>query len=130
MILRNHGMRHAAVVARKGLQLACLGLAIMAGHATAFAQGLEPDQQNDTPAIFSDNDPSLKNSRTFPPALTTAGVADPGSALSQGPMTPTMLFGQGPGCTALSPCAAISPPPVRSSPVHADARHAKVKSGA
>jgi hypothetical protein len=123
-------MKNARSTLRKDLQLACFALAIAWTYGPAFAQGLEPDPQNDTPAIFSDNDPALKNSRIFPPSLTTAGVADPGPVLSQSPMAPTTLFGQGPGCTALSPCAAIAPPPVHTGSVHVDARRAKVKSGA
>ena len=52
-------------------------------------------------------DPSLSNSRHFSPSLTHAGVADTGPALS------SVNKGRGgvpaAGCSAQSPCAAVSP---------------------
>ncbi|HWU55593.1 MAG TPA: hypothetical protein VN175_08840 [Rhizomicrobium sp.] len=53
------------------------------------------------PALL--HDPSLATSVYFPPALTTAGVADTGPALS-------LMKPRGSGCTVLMPCAVTSPP--------------------
>jgi len=50
------------------------------------------------------------NNAYFPPGAATAGTADPGPALQHVPFTAAMRTGQGPGCTALSPCAVDSPP--------------------
>jgi hypothetical protein len=108
---------------RNSLQAACLALIFTAGYGPAWAQ--ESDTENDTPAVFADHDPSLKNSPQYPSALTTAGAADPGPVLDQSHMTAAMLAGQGPGCTVTSPCAAVSPPPQRAA--HSDTRRNGVK---
>jgi len=50
------------------------------------------------------------NNAYFPPGTATAGTADPGPALSRVPLPAGMLAGQGPDCTALSPCGVDSPP--------------------
>jgi hypothetical protein len=50
-------------------------------------------------------DPSPRESHNFPPALATAGTADPGRELTA--VKATNLHDQ--SCTALNPCAA--PPP-------------------
>ena len=52
----------------------------------------------------------VPNNATFPPGTATAGIADPGPALNHVPVSAAMLGGQGPDCTALSPCAVDSPP--------------------
>ena len=62
-------------------------------------------------------DPSLSNSHHFSPALTHAGVADTGPALSG--VNKGHGNGNGAGCSAQSPCA--MPPPALD---HAVAAHA------
>lgn len=52
----------------------------------------------------------VPNNAYFPPGAATAGTADPGPALNRVPLSAAMLAGQGPDCTARSPCAVDSPP--------------------
>jgi len=79
-----------------------LALAVGAGVAQAADK---PDPNIDP--VLPDPQP---NNAYFPPGTATAGTADPGPALYRLPFTAAMRMGQGPGCTALSPCAVDSPP--------------------
>jgi hypothetical protein len=79
-------------------------------------------------------DPVPDSTHLFPPAMATAGTADPGRALAHSPVTAQMLAGQGSSCTPISPCAVDSPPvsqlgPVVSAPKLARSLRRKPKTG-
>ena len=84
------------------LCMSVLVLTIGAGMARAADK---PDPNIDP--LLPDPEP---NNAYFPPGAATAGSADPAPALQHVPFTAAMRMGQGPGCTALSPCAVDSPP--------------------
>jgi hypothetical protein len=85
------------------LFLFCLSLALLAAGPLKAADKSDPNIDPVLP------DP-VPNNAYFPPATATAGTADPGLALNRLPVSAAMLAGQGPDCTALSPCAVDSPP--------------------
>ena len=55
-------------------------------------------------------DPVPNNTQLFPPAMATAGTADPSRAVAHSPVSADMLAGRGSSCTPISPCAVDSPP--------------------
>ena len=73
----------------------------------AYAQSgpLDGDSANDGTAP-----PETKwETHTFAHSEATAGTADPSPALGRSGLAAGTLNGHGPGCTPLSPCAAVSP---------------------
>jgi len=86
---------------------------IMATCAFAHAQSgpLDSDPINDGTARLE----SQWKIHIIAPSEATSGSADPGPALRHNRLAADALNGHGPGCTSLSPCAAVSP--ARSGPL-------------
>jgi hypothetical protein len=78
-------------------------LAVMLGAASGPLMAQEADSLSDAPPALPD--PSAQESPNFPPALATAGIADPGRELAAVKATNP----RDQGCTALNPCAAPTP---------------------
>ena len=87
---------------------ACL-LMLVVGMTGAHAADLN------VPPVLPDPVPDYTH--LFPPAMATAGTADPGRALAHSPISAEMLAGRGPSCTPISPCAVDSPPMTQLGPV-------------
>ena len=82
-----------------GMRAALLAAMLWAGNG-ALAAKADPL----TDAAQALPDPSPKESPNFPPALATAGTADPGRELAA-----IRTNFRDPSCTALNPCAAPTP---------------------
>jgi hypothetical protein len=96
---------------RKFPGVMCVSFLVLAAGPLKAAD--KPDPNIDP--VLPDPQP---NNAYFPPGTATAGTADPGPALSRVPVSAAMLAGQGPDCTALSPCGVDSPPMERVPPPH------------
>lgn len=66
---------------------------------------LDGDPTDDGTAPFA----SKWKTHTFAPSEATSGIADPSPAMGHSRVAAGTLSGHGPGCTLLSPCAAVSP---------------------
>lgn len=81
----------------------CVSFVVLAARGAYAADKADPNIDPVLPG-------PVPNNAYFPPGTATAGTADPGPALNRAPVSAAMLAGQGPDCTALSPCAVDSPP--------------------
>jgi hypothetical protein len=79
--------------------LACL--AVMLGGITSTPLMADPLGESQETPVFPD--PVLNNNLVFPPGLATSGTADTGPKLSASPAS------TGAGCSALNPCAVVTP---------------------
>ena len=85
--------------------LASVMLIAMCVVARAQSGPLDADPANNRSSRLQ----STWQNHKFAPSEATSGFADPGLALRNGGIAAETLSGHGPGCTALSPCAAVSP---------------------